>query len=142
PKRERLHIIRVPKSASLRKVVELILEPLADNPNFEAVRKDLSRAVAEVDVTSAVVTFRAHLENALTAYGRQLAEELQRDPSRQDLRPLIGHARDLPKLFADPALAQYFADNVLQRVIKRALHGHHAEDAGEETLSQFIVEDL
>jgi len=142
PKRDRLHIIRVPKSASLRKVVELILEPLADNPDFEVVRKDLARAVAEVDVASAVVTFRAHLENALTAYSRQLGEDLRLDPSRQELRPLVGHARDLPKLFADPALAQYFADNVLSRVIKRALHGHHAEDAGDETLSQFLVEDL
>lgn len=142
PKRAQLHIIRVPKSASLRRVVELILEPLTDNPDFEAVRRDLSRAVAEVDVASAVVTFRAHLENALTAYGRQLVEDLKLDPSRQDLRPLVGHARDLPKLFADPALAQYFADNVLSRVIKRALHGHHAEDAGEETSSQFAVEDL
>lgn len=140
--RERLHIIRIPKSASLRAVVELILAPLSNHPEYEGIRAELSRAVAEVNVASAVVTFRAHLENALAVASQRLLEEVQRDPSKGHLRAMVGHARDLPKLFADAALSKHFADTVLSRVISRALRGQSAGEEENETLSQFVAEDL
>lgn len=139
PKRERLHIIRIPKSANLRKVVELILAPLAGDPRFEKSRADLTRAVAEVDKRRAVVLFRAEIENALTSRAEAMHIEAREN---QDLRPLIGHARSLPKLFGDAALVDHFDKNVLSRVIARALHGREEDTEDDETEAQFFADDL
>lgn len=142
-KRERLHIIRIPKSASLRKVVELILAPLAGDPRFEKSRADLTRAVAEVDKRSAVVLFRAQLENALTSRADAMQTEAREHQDRAaELRPLIGHARSLPKLFGDAALKDHFDETVLARVVARALQGREEGAEGDETQSQFFAEDL
>ena len=143
PKRDRLHIIRIPKSASLRKVVELILEPLAGDPRFEKSRSDLTRAVAEVDKRKAVVLFRAQIENALTARAEAMQLEAREHKERAaDLRPLIGHARSLPQLFGDAALKDHFDETVLARVVARALQGREDGAEGDETQSQFFAEDL
>jgi hypothetical protein len=141
-KRDKLHIIRIPKSASLRTVVGLILAPLKDNARYKDATEDLKRAVAEVDVATAAVTFRAHLENALTDIRKKLEAEARQHPDRMDLRPKIGHARDLPKLFSDPALSQHFIDNVLSRVVSRALRGRDEGDEETEDQTQFTADDL
>jgi len=143
PQRERLHIIRIPKSASLRRVVELILEPLADDPKFERSRSELTRAVAEVDKRKAVVLFRAQIENALVGRAEALLIEAREHKERAaELRPLIGHAQMLPKLFGDAALKDHFDEVVLARVIARALQGRDDGAEGDETESQFFAEDL
>ncbi|GEO12619.1 protein DpdH [Microvirga aerophila] len=143
PKREKLHIIRVPKSASLRRVVELILEPLAGDPRYAKPREALTRAVAEVDKRQAVVLFRAQLENALAIRFEQLSNEAREHKDRApELRPLMGHAKSLPTLFSDAALAEHFVDKVLSRVVARALQGRSGENEGDETQSQFSGEDL
>jgi hypothetical protein len=140
-KRDRYHIIRIPKSASLRTVVELILAPLKDNPQYTKPWKDLTRAVAEVNVDNAVVTFRAHLENALTARRDELTAEFRQNPDRGDLRQLIGYARDLPKLLSDAALEEHFR-TVLARVLSRALSGRSGEVEQADKLSRFVASDL
>lgn len=143
PRREHLHIIRIPKSASLRRVVEQILEPLAGDPRFEKSRSELTRAVAEVDKRKAVVLFRAQIENALTSRAESLLLEAREHKDRAaELRPLIGHAQMLPKLFGDAALKDYFDETVLARVVARALQGREDGAEGDETESQFFAEDL
>jgi hypothetical protein len=143
PKRERLHIIRIPKSASLRRVVELILEPLEGDPRFEKSRSELTRAVAEVDKRKAVVLFRAQIENALASRAESLLLEAREHKDRAaELRPLIGHAQMLPKLFGDAALKDHFDETVLARVVARALRGREDGAEGDETQSQFFAEDL
>lgn len=141
-KRDQLHIIRIPKSASLRTVVELIIEPLKDNARYKDATEDLKRAVAEVEVATAAVTFRAHLENALADIRKKLEVEVQQHPERASLRPKIGHARDLPKLFSDPALSQHFIENVLSRVVSRALRGRTEADEEVDDQTQFTTDDL
>jgi hypothetical protein len=142
-KRKKLHIIRIPKSASLRTVVERILEPLAGNPRYAKPRQELTRALAEIDKKRAVVLFRAQLENALASRFDQLASEVRENMGRAaELRPLMGHAKSLPTLFSDAALAEHFADNVLSRVVARALQGRSGEEEGGETQSQFFTDDL
>ncbi|WP_224705147.1 protein DpdH [Devosia aquimaris] len=140
-KRDRYHIIRIPKSASLRTVVELILAPLKNNPRYTKPWQDLTRAVAEVNLDNAVVTFRAHLENALTARREELTTEYRQNPDRGDLRQLIGYARDLPKLFSDAALEEHFK-TILARVLSRALSGRLGEVEQADTLSRFVASDL
>jgi hypothetical protein len=142
--RKKLHIIRIPKSASLRNVVELILEPLAGDPNYAQARENLTNAVAAVNLKSAVVTFRAELENVLNLKGAELEEELRKNPERRELKPLIGHTRMLPRLFTDAALDQYFIEHVLSRIISRAVKGRQGDlpEPEDETSSQFVLEDL
>ena len=141
---DKLHIIRIPKSASLRTVVELILEPLADDPRYAQARENITTAVAAVNVKTAVVTFRAELENVLNLKGAELEEELRENPERRELKPLIGHTRMLPRLFTDAALDQHFIDHVLSRVVSRAVTGRQgdAPEAEDANLSQFVVDDL
>ena len=141
-KRNKLHIIRIPKSASLRTVVELILAPLAGDPRYAKPSADLTRAVAEVNVKDAVITFRAHLENALSARRDRMMAELREHPDRTYLKALIGHAEKLPRLFSDAALDQHFINNVLTRVVARAISGRSESETIDETLSQFTTEDL
>lgn len=143
PQSKRLHIIRIPKSASLRKVVELILEPLAGDLRFEKSRADMTRAVAEVDKRKAVVLFRAQIENALTTRAEAMQIEAREHKDRAaDLRPLIGHALALPKLFGDAALKDHFDETVLARVVARAVQGREGGGEGDETDSQFFADDL
>ena len=142
-KSDRLHIIRIPKSASLRTVVELILEPLSGDARFEKSRADLTRAVIEVDKREAVVLFRAQIENALRIRAEALTLEAREHSDRAAvLRPLIGHAQSLPKLFGDPELRDYFDKTVLTRVLTRALQGREEEAEGDGTESQFFPEDF
>ena len=141
-KSENFHIIRIPKSASLRKVVELILAPLADDPRYAKSRDDLTRAVAEVNPKDAVITFRAHLENALNAKREQMSGELRDHADRTHLKPLIGHAGMLPRLFSDAALDKHFIERVLSRIVARPLSGRSEGGEDNETLSQFTTEDL
>lgn len=143
PRRDRLHIIRIPKSASLRRVVELILEPLAGDARFEKARSELTRAIAEVDKRKAVVLFRAQIENALASREEELKQEAREHKDQAaELRPLIGHAQMLPKLFGDAALQKHFDEKVLTRVVARALQGREESAEGDETQSQFFAEDL
>jgi hypothetical protein len=143
PARDRLHIIRIPKSASLRKVVQLILEPLAKDPRYAKPRADLTRAVTEIDTRGAVVLFRAQLEVALAARYSELDAEFREHRDRgPQLRPLMAHARDLPLLFSDAALAEHFADTVLARVVARALDGRPDDAPDDDVLPQFRADDL
>ena len=103
----------------------------------------LTRAIAEVDKRKAVVLFRAQIENALTSRAESLLLEAREHKNRAaELRPLIGHAQMLPKLFGDAALKEYFDETVLARVVARALQGREDGAEGDETESQFFAEDL
>lgn len=142
-KRDKLHIIRIPKSASLRTVVELILEPLKDDPRYAKARDDLTRAVGEVNLQEAVITFRAHLQNALAARRARMVNEIRENPEgNRDLKALIGHAEKLPQLFADGALEQHFVENVLSKVVSRALRGRDEGQDDDDALPQFVATDL
>lgn len=142
-KRDNLHIIRIPKSASLRTVVELILDPLKSDPRYAKARDDLTRAVGEVNLQEAVITFRAHLQNALAARRARMVNEIRENPEgNRDLKALIGHAEKLPQLFADGALEQHFVDNVLSKVVSRALRGRDEGQDNDDALPQFVATDL
>ena len=142
-KSDKLHIIRIPKSASLRKVVELVLEPLAGDPRFDKPRSELSRAMAEVDERDIVVRFRAEIENALRNRDGAMQLELREHNERAgELRQLIGHARGLPTFFSDAALKSHFEQEVLAGKVARAVQGFENETEGNETQSQFSADDL
>jgi hypothetical protein len=146
PRAAKMLIIRIPKSASLRTVVELILDPLKDDPRFTAVRQEIRQAVASVVPEEGGIRFAAELEIALNRFAARLRDQLRESPNRPDRqqqRERLDHAQKLPALFSDPVLEGHFKKKILSRIVRRAIVGQPdnvSED--EDVLPQFSPEDL
>lgn len=146
PRAKHMHVIRIPKSASLRDVVERVLEPLSSDPRYREVQESLSNAMAEVNEFDAAVHFRGALQIELKELGKQLVNALQNcssDSERRKLQHRAHHAQQLPNYLNDASLGEYMIEHVLSPIIMRALKGR-AELAAEEeeSLPQFSAEDL
>jgi len=117
-------VIRIPKSASLRRVVELILEaePLQGN-NYDLVRAEFEKALIDLPLTEAVIRFQAELKIALGDYAAQLYQELLKSPTDEMLKRRLHVARGLPLLLADATTVSYFNEEVLPRIIHRPVEG-------------------
>lgn len=142
---QRMHIIRIPKSASLRSVVEKILQPL-NGEAYDGLCHEFQKAVDEVSPENAVIQFRAGLEIALKDYANQLKAEMYSTPKGQleRLQATLGHSLKLPGLFKDPALSEHFDTHVLRRIVERAVVGRTeiVGNGDKEVLPQFSEEDL
>lgn len=124
PNASRYLVIRIPKSASLRRVVELILaaEPL-QGPKYNTIRAEFEKALADVPLETAVILFQAQLEIALRNYAVTLRQKLQQFPTDSGLQRQLLVASRLPQLMSDAATAEYFHEQVLPRVIHRSVEG-------------------
>lgn len=132
-------VIRIPKSASLRTVVELILAPLPDE-GYAEVKQEFKKAMASVDIKSAVISFQAHLEIALQELAAELLQELKSSPTPA-LKDKLGHAQKLPKFIGDPQIVEHFRREVFPRIVTRAVAGHQAEGRAE-SLDDFTTADF
>src|SRR5690242_1670435 len=100
-------VVRIPKTASLRNVVELILEPLVGDSRFDQARADLHRAVEEVTPATASIRLAGGIEIALKDLATKLKTQLKADPNSPEapaLRAKLGHAERLPNYLNDPIL--------------------------------------
>ena len=86
---EKFTIVRIPKSASLRRVVELILEPLKLDPKFDSIRNALNTATTAVTPDRAAIRFNSGIQIALGSLSRQLREELKQLSSSNPNSPEI-----------------------------------------------------
>jgi hypothetical protein len=139
-------VIRIPKSASLRRVVELILEaePLKDS-KYDHVKAEFTKALADIRLDEAVIRFQAQLEIALNEEALRLKQSLAQDPTNVSVKERLAHARDLPKLMSDAETVMHFRLNVLPRIIQRSVEGVESEGEEKEidsTTAQFRVDDL
>jgi len=138
-----MHVIRIPKSANLKAVVELILEPLRHDERFAEARKALEEAVASVNPEDGAIHFAANLEVALREEAKVIFGMLRENPGRADARDLktkLDHARRLPNYFNDAALSDHFKGKVLPKIVERAIVGKSEKE--DEKFPQFAVEDL
>lgn len=119
-------VVRIPKSASLRRVVELILEPLPDDA-YATVKQEFKKALAEVNLDNAAISFQAQLEIALGELVADLRGQLMATPANLALRERLGHALALPKFLRDPMIADHFRENAFPRIVQRAIAGHSDE---------------
>ena len=145
PRAQNMHVIRIPKSSNLKTVVNLILAPLEGNPKFAKARTELQHAVSAVNPIDAAVRFAAELKLALKKKADELRSDIQSDkkaPNVRDLKNRLDHAGRLPGCFTDAALQGHFEENVLPKIIERAIKGKVEEDGVDEILPQFSVEDL
>ncbi|WP_244814745.1 protein DpdH [Caballeronia sp. Lep1P3] len=144
PHADRYRVIRIPKSASLRRVVELILEPLSGE-RYELVKQDFEKALAEINVQDAVITFEAKLEIALKDLARSLTTQLRDDPANPVLRERLAHVRQLPTFLRDAAVVTHFREQVLTKVVQRAMAGQSGNTQGEGedfTSDDFVLPDF
>ena len=133
-------IIRIPKSASLRRVVSLILEKLPGD-EYADVRAGFSKAVSEVKIDSAVISFQSQLTISLIELAEELMVKVMANPANTELKEQCGHARNLPNFMGDPVLVEYFRDHVFPRIVKRAVSGQ-SQSEQEESVEDFRAEDF
>lgn len=134
-------VIRIPKSASLRTVVELILEQL-EGDQYAQVKADFASALTEdLDIENMVVKFQAELDIALQQLAIELSAKRNANPGNATLNAQLGHATWLPKFFGDPILVDHFRTNVFKRFVQRALAGQR-ESEQESFVEDFVPNDL
>jgi hypothetical protein len=146
PRSGEMHIITIPKSASLRSVVEKILEPLRGT-EYDELRRELDTSVSSVSDGEAAIRLASELKIVLGREAERLHQELREggthDSSRGVTSMRLFHARGLPSLLQDAALEEHFIKSVLPRIVSRALHGLPPDAAPEqEALGRFTQEDL
>lgn len=133
-------VIRIPKSASLRKVVNLILDELPEE--YAQVRAEFAKALTEdLDVETAVIRFQRELDISLGQLAKALEARVRANPRDSALKEQWGHATALPKFMGDPVLVDHFREKVFSRFVRRAIAGQNLAEQ-EELVKDFVPEDL
>lgn len=122
PRRQELVIVTIPKTASLRRVVELILEPLA-SAEYESLRQDLARAAEAMNPVLAAELLATALAEELEPYGKRLEEEVRARRLGPEFGPRIRVAQHLRTLLRDPDVRDAWLQAVLRRIVSASLGG-------------------
>lgn len=141
---KKMVVVRIPKTASLRNVVELILEPLSKDKRFDQAKADLRRAVEEVTPETASIRLAGGIEIALKELAKKLRAKLVADPNGPDASELtarLDHARRLPNYLNDPVLEEHFKKNIFARIIAGSVRAERGHDV-DATERLFSAEDL
>lgn len=134
-------VIRIPKSASLRRVVELILDKLPGD-EYARVRAEFAKALTEdLDIETAVIRFQREMDIALGQLAKELETKVRANPRDSVLKERWGHAAALSKFMGDPVLVDHFRKNVFPRFVKRAIAGQHQVE-NDESVKDFVPDDL
>lgn len=141
PRRDQLVIVLVPKTASLRQVVERILEPLAGD-RYERLRSELSKAIESLTPDHASEMLAAALGNQLDRKYKEGIESLRAGNNAGDraVREQVDCARGLRDVLRDPGVRDKWFGKVLQRIIRQTVDGGSEAETGE--LRRFVPEDL
>jgi hypothetical protein len=134
----RRHVIRIPKSSSLKSVLGRILSGL-EGPRYEKIRDQLQSAREQMDDISAKQRIRAELLTAIehkynAAKERQARAKMSGDAVSKQDSLWIGHGdpRALPALFKDPATEVLFMTGTKSRPgIISELARHITKDTSE-----------
>ncbi|ALP61333.1 protein DpdH [Paraburkholderia caribensis] len=135
PRRKDLVVVPIPKTASLREVVERILAPLS-GARYDALRADLSRAVESLDPPRAAELLATALAEELGPYAAQVEEQIRANGDRS-LGPRIVAANRVRDLIRDPEIRDQWFRNVLLRIVDASLSG-----TSDPARRQFQVADF
>jgi hypothetical protein len=137
PRRQDLVVVSIPKTASLRRVVELILEPLA-SAEYELLKQELARATEALTPSTAAELLAAALGEGLREYAERTAEQVQAAPSQNAaMAPSITVARHVRNLVLANEARELWLSKVLLRIVGASLGG-----ASNPTDRQFRTSDL
>jgi hypothetical protein len=140
------HIVRIPKSSSMRRVLELILENLPEN-HYGPLRKELTSARMPLDLQRATHRLRENLLVGIERAYREAQARRLEGKERADDRERMAHCHQqgLPTLLQDPEISAHFmayegtSKGVLARIAERYIQGAHV--SGGPT-NQFSENDL
>lgn len=122
PMRDRLVIVSIPKTASLRQVVERMLEPLGGQA-YAAIKNDLDRAVEALRPAQAAELLATTLAGELETFASDLQEEVRANLVAREHAPRINIARKVRTLVRDPQVRDSWLQEVLIRIIQSSLNG-------------------
>lgn len=136
---EKRHVIRIPKSSSLKSVLGRILDGL-EGPRYQQIRDKLKLAREQMDGISAKQRVRAEL---LSAIHRNYEVAASRQAKTRESGDKLGHTdtlwlkhgdpRKLPALFDDPATQKLFLVGTKERPgIIAELARHVTKDTSED----------
>lgn len=139
--RDRFVIVVVPKTASLRQVVERILTPLQGG-QYEHLRGELSKAIESLAPDQASELLAAALGNELEIRYQQGLQSLTASGAASDrsFRERVAAAKGLRDFLRDPTVRDKWFGTVLKRIIRQTLEGGSESETGE--LRRFVPEDL
>ncbi|HEX8441713.1 protein DpdH [Archangium sp.] len=149
PRREHLHIIRIPKGSSLKGVLRLILDGLS-GPAYAPFRKKLNEAHEQLDPELAakmlLTNLRHLLVKASAAATERLASNRSQDPEHDKLIKAFGAPRALPAFLGDPTLeTELFLGTADEPGIVSRLAEHVTREGGsdvDQRAHQFEVSDF
>jgi hypothetical protein len=130
PARDQLEVILIPKTASLRKVVELILKPLKGEA-YDKLRQELDRVTQSMSAQDASRMLATALTIELKAREQQWLAELRANTADRLLRERIQHAKGLQVVLFQTETFEAWLQPVLLRVVGQALHGGSEAATGE-----------
>lgn len=139
-RRDQLVIVLVPKTASLRQVVERILEPLK-GAAYENLLAELSKAVEHLQPRDAAALLGTALSNELAQKFDSGMEALRQAGSdNRPLRERLDLTKKLRDLIREPEVLDGWFSAVLERIVRQTLEGGSETQKGE--LRRFVPEDL
>ncbi len=139
--RQRLVVVLVPKTASLRQVVERILEPL-EGEQYSHLKAELSRVVETLKPDEAKQLLATSLAMELDRLYQQDMATLRSGGRLDDraLRTRADHAKGLSHLLRDPVVNEQWFYAVLARIVTQALNGGSEAETGDSR--RFTPQDL
>lgn len=139
------HVVRIPKSASLRNVLELILQDLPKK--YDPIRTQLKGAKLPDSLQNATLTLNAQLRMALENLGHAAAQRIKDGSAKKDDKARVAHCSDkgLIALLKDPEISAHFdahgkEPGVIARIAGRFLSGKKQQV--EVTKFYFQEDDL
>lgn len=136
PRREHFVLVTIPKTASLRRVVELILEPLPGG-EYDALRQDLARAAEALSPELAAELLAVALAEELEPYARRIEDEVRSQRLGSEFGPRIMVAQHLRTMLRDPDVRDLWLRKALLRIVGASLGG-----TVDPTARQFQAADL
>ena len=141
PVRDRLVIVLVPKTASLRQVVERILEPLKGD-TYEQLKSELSKSIDSHSPDEASQLLATALAIELKKRATEWMDALRASSNKADLvaRDRIFHAKELHELLRDGQVFDNWLGKVLHRIVSQTILGGSESDSGISR--RFTPDDL
>ncbi len=143
------HIVRIPKSASLRTVLDRILEGLLDK-QYKDLKQEIATARLPPTLQKATGLLEIGLRNELQLLGQEAAARIKGDEAKPGDKERKAHCTQnaLVALLHDPGIQGYFSSHdgdesewgVLTRIADRCLNGSKKTDDGP--LNEFFESDF
>lgn len=140
PRRDQLVIVLVPKTASLRQVVELILAPL-QGATYGSLLAQLNQAVDHLHPRDAAALLGTAISIELDQkFEAGMVALRQAGADNRPLRDRLDLTKKLRDLIREPDVLDGWFSAVLERIVRQTLEGGSEAETGD--LRRFVPDDL